>query len=116
MCTVCTPCQATTMPIHLKDGTYLQITFMKYDKYCPRILGDKAENTLFHIFFPQSQAKRYTTQKTTPACMITWGSPFPNMNVIHEYLPLLDPILWRMGAKMYPIWILTFKVAQGQIQ
>ncbi len=36
------------------------------------------------------------------------------MNVIHEYLPLLDPIWSRLGAKMYQIWILTVKVAQGQ--
>ncbi len=35
---------------------------------------------------------------------------------MHEYLPPLDPILWRMGAKIYPKRILTFKVAQGQIQ
>ncbi len=63
MSTVCTPCQATTMLIHLKNGTYLQITFMKYDKYCPRILGDKAQNTLFHIFFLQSRAKRHNTPK-----------------------------------------------------
>ncbi len=41
-----------TMLIHLKDGTYLQITFMKYDPYYPRILGVKAQNTLFHIFDP----------------------------------------------------------------
>ncbi len=26
---------ATIMPIHLTDGTYLHITFMKYDEYCP---------------------------------------------------------------------------------
>ncbi len=38
------------------------------------------------------------------------------MKVMDEYLPLLDPILWRLGANIYPIRILTFKVAQGQIQ
>ena len=45
---------ATTMPIHLKDGTYLQITFafMKYDQYCPRILGVTAQHTLFNMFSP----------------------------------------------------------------
>ncbi len=48
--------------------------------------------------------------------MITQGSPFPNMEVIHEYLLQLDPILWRLNAKMYLIRILTFKVVQGQIQ
>ena len=41
---------ATIMPIHLKDGTYLQITFMKYDQYCPPILGVNTQNILFHIF------------------------------------------------------------------
>ncbi len=44
-----------------------------------------------------------------------YGSPFPNMKVIHEYLPLLDLILWRLSAKMYLIRILTFKIIQGQI-
>ncbi len=43
---------ATIMARHLKDGTYLQITFMKYDQYYPRILGVNAQNTLFHIFYP----------------------------------------------------------------
>ncbi len=42
---------ATIMPKHLKDATYLKITFMKYGQYCPQILGVNAQNTLFHIFF-----------------------------------------------------------------
>ena len=35
---------ATIMPINLKDGTYLQIPFIKYDQYCPQILGVKEQN------------------------------------------------------------------------
>ncbi len=47
---------ATILAIHLKDGIFIQIKFMKYDQYCPRILGVKntnspdAKNILFHIF------------------------------------------------------------------
>ncbi len=47
--------------------------------------------------------------------MITLGSPLLNMKVIHEHLPMLGLILWGQSAKIYPILILTFKVAQGQI-
>ncbi len=44
---------ATIMARHLKDGngSYLQITFMKYEQYYPRILGVNARNTPFHIFY-----------------------------------------------------------------
>ncbi len=49
---------ATIMPIHLKDGTYLQITFMKYDQYCPQILAVNAQNILFHIFFSVKLSKK----------------------------------------------------------
>ncbi len=38
------------------------------------------------------------------------------MKVIHEYLALLDPILWKLDAEMYQKQILTSKFAQGQIQ
>ncbi len=106
---------ATIMPGH--DGTCLQITFTKYDQYCPPIQGLGAQNTLFsHFFFWKVEQKGILHRKSIPACTITYGSPFPNMKVTHEYLPLLHPILWRLGAKMYLIRILTFKVAQGQIQ
>ena len=80
---------ARIMLIHLKDGTYLQITFMKYDQYCPQILGVDARNILFHIFFRKVERKGTLHRKSTPACMITQRSPFPNMKLIHEYLPLL---------------------------
>ena len=28
---------------------------------------------------------------------------FPNMKVTHDYLPPLEPILWRLGTKIYPV-------------
>ncbi len=69
MCTVGKPCQATIMPIHLKDGIYLQITFMKYDKYCPGILGVKAQNTFSYIFFHKVELQGTLHQKSTPPCI-----------------------------------------------
>ncbi len=54
---------ATIMPIHLKDGTYLQTTYMKYDQYRPRIQGVNVHNILFHIFFSvKSNEKAHCTE------------------------------------------------------
>ncbi len=56
-----------------------------------------------HIFSVKlSERHNLLHQKSTPACMITF---FPNMKVIHKYLQLLNPILWRLGplgTKMFP--------------
>ncbi len=41
---------------------------------------------------------------------------FPNMKIIHEYCPMLDPTFWILGVKFVQSWFLTFKIAQGQIQ
>ncbi len=38
-------------------------SIIKYDQYCPRILGVNAQNTLFHLFSPESRAKRHITPK-----------------------------------------------------
>ncbi len=62
---------ATIMPIHLKDGTYLQITFMKYDQCCLRILRVNPQNTLFHIFFRKVERNGALQRKSTPVYMIT---------------------------------------------
>ncbi len=72
---------------------------------------------LFFTYFIRKVGRKGTLhRKNTSACTITLRSPFPNMKVLHEYLQRLDPILWRLGAKMYPIRILTFKVVEGHIQ
>ena len=51
------------------------------------------------VYLPRSMAR---------LCALTWNLVIAflccigsnsNMKVIHEYLPPLDPILWRMGAK-----------------
>ncbi len=44
------------------------------------------------------------------------GQDAPNMKVTHEHWPLLDLMLWRLGAQMYRIRILPIKVAQHQIK
>ncbi len=49
-CAHTTCMSATIMRRHLKDGTYVQITFMKYNQYYPWNLGVNAQHTLFHIF------------------------------------------------------------------
>ncbi len=51
MCTVRTV-HTKSATRSLKDGSYLQITFMTYNQYYPQILGVDAQNTLFHIFYP----------------------------------------------------------------
>ncbi len=53
---------ATTMARHLKDGVYLQITFMKYDQYYPWILGVNAPNTLAHILSVKLNEKEHYTE------------------------------------------------------
>ncbi len=40
---------ATVMPVHLKDGTYIQLTITQYDQYCPRIRGVNVHNIFSHI-------------------------------------------------------------------
>ncbi len=44
---------ARILPKSAKDGTYLEITFMKYmyDQYCSRIIRVNAWNTLFDMFY-----------------------------------------------------------------
>ncbi len=84
---------ATTMPIHVKDGTYLQITFTKYDQYCLRIVGLNAQNTLF-TYFPVKASERNIAPENLPQHVCQpWEVPFPNTKVIHEYLSPLDPIM-----------------------
>ncbi len=58
----------------------------------------------------------FNITKIPPGRILTQGSPFSNMKIIQEYLPMLDPIfLWTLGAKICPIPVLTLKVTQGQI-
>ncbi len=66
----------TIMPRCRKDGTYLEITFMKYDQYYPRILGVNAQNTLFHIFYPISLTKKHNTPKIYPSMCDNPGKSF----------------------------------------
>ncbi len=91
-------------------GLILEITSMKYDQYHPRIFRVNAKNTHFTFFFV-SHMQRHIIPTTSRS-----ENPFPNMKIIHAYLPTLDQISWRLGAKICPILVLTFKVAQGQIQ
>ncbi len=82
----------------LLHGTHLEITIMKYMTSIGQGFSyfNNTRNTVFHIlFFFESQANRH---------------------VIPKYLPMLDPILWRLGAKICPILILIFEVAHCQIQ
>ena len=46
-CVHTTSMSAAIIPIHLEDGTYLQLTFLKYDQYCKQILRVGVQNTLF---------------------------------------------------------------------
>ncbi len=68
----------------------------------------------FHVFGLQEchfrRRKEKKTLHTQKKVGKSIGDPVrgrgaPNMKVIHEYLPLLDPILWKLGAKMYSIRI-----------
>ncbi len=70
------------------------------------------------FFFFVSWTKRHIIPKSSPRVYDNLQKYFffSNLIVIHEYLPMLDPILWRLGAKICPVLVLTFKVAQGQIQ
>ncbi len=57
---------------------------MKYDRYWPRIFGLNACAIFFYIFF----RKRHQTSHSV--CVITSGSPIPNMKATHENLLLID--------------------------
>ncbi len=54
---------ATTMPINPKESTYLEITFMKYGRYWPRIVGLNACSIfVLNIFFRKIQRKSLYTK------------------------------------------------------
>ena len=57
----------TIMTIQFKDGSCLQITFMKYDQYCPRILGVNIQSTLFQTFSRKVERKGTLHCKSTQA-------------------------------------------------
>ncbi len=54
---------ATIIPKHLEDGTYLEITFMKYHQYCLWMLAVNAQNTLFRLLFVKLSEKAHYTVK-----------------------------------------------------
>ncbi len=65
---------ATIIPINTRDGTYLKITFMKYDGYWvwQRIFSLNACSIFSLIFFfLQNPVKSRSTQKSSLACPIT---------------------------------------------
>ncbi len=51
---VCTPCQPQPHQIHPREGTYLDITFLKYDRYWPHILDSMRAVFFKHFFFLQT--------------------------------------------------------------
>ncbi len=72
---------------------------------------------VFSHFFPVKSSKKGAlgAPKISPVVHNNLGTSFSKYES-HEYLPMLDMNLWRLGTKICPIPILTFKVAQGQIQ
>ena len=80
---MCTLCQPQSHPINPTESTYLEITFVKYGRYWPRIFSLNAcglwkpqGQWLFKHIFPQNPVKSSTSkkalhQKSLSACVMT---------------------------------------------